>query len=78
MTEQKTDFGANLIEAMQEVLAWKQGKITLPVEEIDPMPPARIRAIRRAAAKSAREFEKNSKSPPARWKAGSKAAASRT
>jgi putative transcriptional regulator len=63
MTGEDTEFGANLIEAMQEVLAWKQGKITLPVEEIDPMPPARIRAIRRAAAKSAREFEKKFQIP---------------
>jgi putative transcriptional regulator len=63
MTGEDTEFGAYLIEAMQEVLAWKRGEITLSEREIDPMPPARIRAIRRTAAKSAREFEKKFQIP---------------
>ncbi len=47
-----------VVEAISGVAAWKRDDIALAVREIDPMPPERIRAIRRAAAKSAREFER--------------------
>lgn len=57
MTDKDTQFGADLLEAMKEVAAWKRGEIALPVREVDPMPPARIKAIRKGAARSAKEFE---------------------
>jgi putative transcriptional regulator len=57
VSDEDTQFGADLVEAMAEAAAWKRGDIALAVREIDPMPPERIRAIRRAAAKSARDFE---------------------
>jgi putative transcriptional regulator len=50
-------FGDALIESLEEVRAWKRGEIALEVVNIDPMPPARIKAIRKSAAKSARAFE---------------------
>ena len=50
-------FGDALIESLEEVRAWKRGEIALETVRIDPMPVERIRAIRRAVAKSAKEFE---------------------
>lgn len=56
-TEKDTEFGAQLIEAMEEALAWKRGEKKLQVVRYDPMPPERIRAIRKLAAKSAKRFQ---------------------
>jgi len=53
-----TEFGSDLIEAMKEVAAWKRGEIALPVREIDPMPAVRVKAIRKGAASSVKEFER--------------------
>jgi putative transcriptional regulator len=50
-------FGDALIESLEEVRAWKRGEVALETVRIDPMPVERIRAIRRAVAKSAKEFE---------------------
>ena len=50
-------FGDALIESLEEVRAWKRGEIALETVRIDPMPVERIRAIRKAVAKSAKEFE---------------------
>lgn len=58
MTKKDTQFGADLTEAMKEVVAWKRGEIALSVREVDPMPPERVRTIRKTAAKSAKEFER--------------------
>ncbi len=52
MTDEDTQFGADLLEAMAEVAAWKRGEIALTVREIEPTPPERSRAIRRAGAKN--------------------------
>ncbi|HEX6859780.1 MAG TPA: hypothetical protein VF138_06235 [Caulobacteraceae bacterium] len=48
----------HLEEALKEALAWKRGEITLPSYRIEPMPAARVKAIRKAVAKSPRDFEK--------------------
>ncbi len=53
----KNDLAASLKEGLEEALAWKQGEIALEVVNVDPMPVARIRAIRRKAARSSRIFE---------------------
>ncbi|MDB5479761.1 MAG: transcriptional regulator [Caulobacteraceae bacterium] len=53
-----TEFGASLIEGLEEVAAWKRGEIALPVLRVDPMPASRVRQIRKAVAKSPREFER--------------------
>ncbi len=58
MSDEDTAFGAEILEALAEVAAFKRGDVTLEMREIDPMPPERIRSIRRAAAKSARDFER--------------------
>ncbi|MCF3945555.1 transcriptional regulator [Acidiphilium sp. AL] len=50
-------FGDAPVEALREVAAWKRGETALEVVNIDPMPPERVRAIRRKVARSAREFE---------------------
>ncbi len=57
MAMENDTFGAALVEALQEVVAWKLGETALEVVNIDPMPPERIRAIRRKVARSVRAFE---------------------
>lgn len=57
MTEDRESFGTGLIEALEEVAAWKRGATAVQTVNVEPMPAARIRAIRRKVAKSAREFE---------------------
>lgn len=54
-----TDYnlGEALKEGLQEALAWKRGEIALEVRNVDPMPPARIKEIRKKVAKSAAAFE---------------------
>jgi putative transcriptional regulator len=52
----RSDFGRSLEEALREALAWKRGEIALEVVNIEPMPPARIKAIRKKAAKSTKAF----------------------
>lgn len=54
----RTKFGLALEEGLREALAWKRGEMKLDVRTIEPMPPARVKAIRKGAAKSPREFEK--------------------
>lgn len=50
-------LGNGIAEGLREVLAWKRGETALEVVNVAPLPPARIKAIRRKAAKSTREFE---------------------
>jgi putative transcriptional regulator len=50
-------FGDRLVEGPEEVLAWKRGEIALDVVKHDPLPPERIREIRKKVAKSAKAFE---------------------
>lgn len=52
------DFGTALLESLREAAAWKRGELKLDVVEIDPLPPERIRTIRRKVAKSAKDFER--------------------
>ncbi len=52
-----TRLGQDIIAGLTEVLAWQRGELDLAVVEIpDPIPPKRIKAIRRKAAKSVRVF----------------------
>lgn len=57
MAETEPSFGDGLLEGLREAAAWKRGDLALETVCIDPMPPARIQAIRRSVARSAREFE---------------------
>jgi putative transcriptional regulator len=54
----RTDLGRAIEEGLSEALAWKRGELKLEVREIDPMPAERVRSIRRAVARSPREFER--------------------
>ena len=53
-----TPFGADLIAALEEVRAHRRGETKLDMRQPETMPAARIKAIRKAVAKSPREFEK--------------------
>lgn len=55
--DDRTDTGRALEVGLREALAWKRGEIALEVVNIDPMPPARVKAIRKRVAKSAKAFE---------------------
>lgn len=73
MATESESFGESLIEALEEVRAWQRGEATLEVVTVDPMPPARIRAIRKRVARSAREFERRFGIPAAtlsNWEQG--------
>lgn len=67
------NFGEGLVEGLREAVAWKRGDVALEVVNIDPMPPTRIRAIRKRVARSAREFEQRFGIPAAtmnNWEQG--------
>jgi putative transcriptional regulator len=52
-----TQLGQDIIAGLKEILAWQRGEIELKVIEVpDPMPPVRVKAIRKKAAKSVRVF----------------------
>ena len=57
MAKTANKFGDALLEGLNEAVAWKRGKLALETVNIDPMPVERIRAIRKASARSVREFE---------------------
>ena len=57
MADRDDTFGDEMVESLREVVAWKRGEIALEVVNVDPMPPARIKAIRKKAAKSPAKFE---------------------
>jgi putative transcriptional regulator len=47
-----------MIEGLGEALAWRRGEISLPVRIAASMTPERIKAIRKAVAKSPKDFAK--------------------
>jgi putative transcriptional regulator len=53
-----TKFGAALVESLQEAVAWSRGEIAHPVRNIPAMTADRVKAIRKGAAKSPREFSR--------------------
>jgi putative transcriptional regulator len=72
-TNDETAFGDDLMEGLREAVAWKRGELALETVNIDPMPPARVRAIRKATAKSTKEFERRFGVPAAtmnNWEQG--------
>lgn len=54
---ERSELGLELEEALREAVAHRRGKVSLPTREVDPMPPARVKAIRKAVAKSPKDFE---------------------
>lgn len=76
MAETEPPFGDGLLEGLREAAAWKRGALALETVHIDPMPPARIQAIRRRVARTAREFEARFGIPAAtlnNWEQGRRA-----
>ena len=68
-----TTFGDGLLEGLREAAAWKRGEIVLETVAVNPMPPERVRAIRRKVSKSARDFEQRFGIPAAtlsNWEQG--------
>jgi putative transcriptional regulator len=66
-------FAEGLMEGLQEAIAWKRGELPLEAVNVDPMPPARVKMIRKAVAKSTKEFERRFGIPAAtmeNWEQG--------
>ncbi len=58
MAEKRTQFGKDLERALGEVRAHRRSEIALPVQIVHSIPPGEVKAIRKAVAKSPREFER--------------------
>jgi putative transcriptional regulator len=58
MPEKRTRFGKALEGALRKAIAHRRGEIALSTRIVSPMPPDRVKAIRKALAKSPREFER--------------------
>lgn len=58
IVEQDTEFGRDLLGALQEVRDHLDGKIFLETRIVDPMSAARVKEIRKSVAKSPKEFER--------------------
>jgi putative transcriptional regulator len=57
MRRTKTAVGQSIIRSLKEIRAWQRGERKLRVTEVsEPIPPMRIKAIRKKAAKSVRVF----------------------
>ena len=72
-SEDAPTFGEALLEGLREAAAWKRGELVLEAVEVNPMPPERIRSIRRGVSKSARDFEQRFGIPAAtlsNWEQG--------
>jgi putative transcriptional regulator len=63
MAEKRTELGREIEAGLREAIAWKRGEIALPTQIIEAMPAARVREIRKAAAKSPKEFERRFRIP---------------
>ena len=53
----RTKLGREIEGALREAVAWKNGRIELPVRNVDVMSATRVREIRKRVAKSTKEFE---------------------
>lgn len=59
----KERFADGLREALEEVRAWKRGEVALEARIVEPMPPERIRLIRKRVASSVKRFEERFRIP---------------
>lgn len=69
-------FAEGLMEGLREAVAWKKGQVALETVNVDPMPPERVRQIRKSVARSTREFEARFGVPAAtmnNWEQGRRA-----
>jgi putative transcriptional regulator len=58
MSKKDTKFGSDLIAALKEVRAHRQGETALPTRIVDSMSARRVKAIRTSLAKSPKDFER--------------------
>lgn len=54
----RTELGLELEAGLREAIAHRRGEIALESRIIEPMPASRVKAIRKAVAKSPKDFEK--------------------
>lgn len=54
----RTPLGLEIEAALREVAAHRRGEIALETRIVEPMPASRIREIRKALARSPKEFER--------------------
>jgi putative transcriptional regulator len=67
------NLGEALIQGMEEAVAWKRGEMALETVRISPMPPDRVRAIRKKFSLSTKAFEQRFGIPAAtlnNWEQG--------
>jgi putative transcriptional regulator len=67
------NLGEALIQGMEEAVAWKRGEMALETVRISPMPPDRVRAIRKKFSRSTKAFEQRFGIPAAtlnNWEQG--------
>ena len=71
--EKTAGFAKGLMEGLREAVAWKRGELALEAVNVDPMPPARVKMIRKSVAKSTKEFARRFGIPAAtmeNWEQG--------
>jgi len=54
---ERTEIGLEIETGLREAIAHRRGEIALPTRLVDPMSAARVKAIRKAVARSPKEFE---------------------
>ena len=54
----RTKLGLEIEAGLREAIAHARGEIALPTRIVEPMPPSRVREIRKALAKSPKDFER--------------------
>jgi putative transcriptional regulator len=58
MSKKDTKFGSDLLAALQDVRAHRNGEIALPSRTVDVLSAKRVKAIRTSLAKSPKDFER--------------------
>lgn len=58
MADARTELGLDLEIALKEAIAHRKGELALETRRLEPMSAERVKEIRKAVAKSPREFER--------------------
>lgn len=58
MAEKRSELGLEIEAGLREAIAHRRGEIALETRIIEAMPAARVKEIRKAVARSPREFER--------------------
>jgi putative transcriptional regulator len=57
MTDDRSELGLRIEAGLREAIAYRKGEVALRTRLAETMPAERVKAIRKAVAKSPREFE---------------------